>query len=77
MVSNLCSQDGQNSGDNVFEGLPVGKEEAFLFPQFLASHDFSANSTRRTRGHGIVFRTSLAQFVYYFHSFHQFDNFAA
>ena len=36
----------KNSGDNVFKGIKVGPEEASLFSQFLAAHDFSANSRR-------------------------------
>lgn len=34
------------SGDNVFEGIPVGPGEASLFNQFLSAHDFAANSRR-------------------------------
>jgi integrase/recombinase XerC len=34
------------SGDNVFDGIPVGPDEATLFRQFLAAHDFSANSRK-------------------------------
>jgi integrase/recombinase XerC len=36
----------KNCGDNVFDGLPVGTEEALLFSQFLDAHDFSADSRR-------------------------------
>jgi site-specific recombinase XerD len=36
----------KNSGDNVFDGIPVGQDEAALFAAFLAGHDFSANSRR-------------------------------
>lgn len=36
----------KNSGDKVFAGIRVGPEEAALFNQFLAAHDFSANSRR-------------------------------
>ena len=36
----------KNSGDNVFKGIQVGTDVASLFGQFLASHDFSANSRR-------------------------------
>jgi site-specific recombinase XerD len=46
MPSNLRPQDRQNCGDNVFKGIPVGKEEATLFSRFLADHDFSVNSRR-------------------------------
>src|SRR5688500_14746952 len=34
------------SGDNVFEGIPVGKDEASLFARFLAEHDFSPHTRR-------------------------------
>jgi site-specific recombinase XerD len=33
----------KNSGDNVFEGIPVGSNEASLFRQYLAAHDLAAN----------------------------------
>jgi len=46
MPSNFRSQDRQNSGDNVFDGIPVGKEEPGLFAAFLDGHDFSTNSRR-------------------------------
>ena len=36
----------QNSGDNVFQNVPVGKEEATLLGQFLAEHDFAANTRK-------------------------------
>jgi integrase/recombinase XerC len=36
----------KNSGDNVFEGIPVAKQEATLFQQYLAAHDFAANSRK-------------------------------
>jgi site-specific recombinase XerD len=36
----------KNWGDNVFQGIRVGSEEASFFGQFLAAHDFSANSRR-------------------------------
>lgn len=34
------------SAENVFDGIPVGPDEASLFNQFLAAHDF-ASGTRR------------------------------
>ncbi len=46
MPSDLRPEGGQNSGDKVFEGIPVGREEAARFTAFLDSHDFSANSRR-------------------------------
>lgn len=36
----------KNSGDKVFDGIPVGPEEPGLFDQFLAASDFSANTRR-------------------------------
>src|SRR5579875_765154 len=46
MASDFRPEGGQNSGDNVFEGIPVGQEEGALFAAFLAGHDFSPNSRR-------------------------------
>lgn len=40
----------KNSGENVFDDIPVGKDETALFNQFLDGHDF-AKGTRR----GFVF----------------------
>ena len=36
----------KNSGDNVFSGIPVGKEEASLVSQFLAAHDHAENTRK-------------------------------
>jgi len=36
----------KNSGDNVFDGIPVGKREASLFGAFLAAHDFGRHTRR-------------------------------
>jgi integrase/recombinase XerC len=36
----------KNSGDNVFDGIPVAKDEPSFFNQFLAAHDFSANTRK-------------------------------
>lgn len=46
MLSNLRPEDSQNRGDNVFDGISVGKEEPTLFSAFLDDHDFSSNSRR-------------------------------
>ena len=35
-----------NSGDNVFDGIPVAKDEVALFGQYLAAHDFAPNTRR-------------------------------
>ncbi len=36
----------KNRHDNLFEGIPVGKEEASLLVRFLDDHDFAAESRR-------------------------------
>jgi site-specific recombinase XerD len=36
----------KNSGDNVFEGIRVGKDEASMFSAFLDRHDFSPHTRR-------------------------------
>lgn len=36
----------KNCGDNVFEGIPVGKTEAVLFNQYLDGQDFCRNTRR-------------------------------
>jgi site-specific recombinase XerD len=36
----------KNWGDNVFEGIPVAKDQASLFGQFLTAQDFSPNTRR-------------------------------
>ena len=36
----------KNSGDNVFDSIPVGKNEAFRLNQFLDSHDFAENTRK-------------------------------
>jgi site-specific recombinase XerD len=36
----------KNWGDNVFDGIPVGDQEASFFNQFLAAHDFSSHTRR-------------------------------
>lgn len=49
----------KNSGDNVFSGIPVGRNEAALFEQFLASHDFSLHTRR-------AFRQDVRKFARWF-----------
>jgi site-specific recombinase XerD len=46
MVSNSSPQDRQNSGDNVFGGIPVGKDEPSLVADFLAAHDFAPDTRK-------------------------------
>lgn len=36
----------KNTGDNVFDGIPVGSEEGALFARFLDTNDFADNSRR-------------------------------
>jgi hypothetical protein len=36
----------KNSGDKVFQGIPVGSDVASLFGQHLAAHDLAANSRK-------------------------------
>jgi integrase/recombinase XerC len=36
----------KNWGDSVFDGIPVAKDEATLFGQYLAGHDFAAETRR-------------------------------
>ena len=46
MMSDFRPEGRQNSGDNVFAGIPVGKEEASLFTGFLNAHDFAPDTRR-------------------------------
>jgi len=46
MASHSSPEGRQNSVDNVFAGIPVGREEASLFGQFIASNDLAENSRR-------------------------------
>jgi integrase/recombinase XerC len=64
MASNFRSQGGQNSGDNVFKGIPVGKEEAAYFTAYLDGHDFSKNSRR-------AFTQDIRKFAAWFSSANQ------
>ena len=36
----------KNSGDNVFDRLPVAKDEAAHFSEYLDGHDFAAETRR-------------------------------
>jgi integrase/recombinase XerC len=36
----------ENSGDNVFSTIPVGKDEPVLLGQFIAQHDFAPNTRK-------------------------------
>jgi len=58
-VSNLRPDRRQNSGDNVFQGIPVGKAEASLFAQFLDANDVSTNTRR-------AFRQDVRKFARWF-----------
>lgn len=46
MVSAFRSEDGRDRGDNVFDGIPVGKDEPSLVGRFLAAHDFAPHTRR-------------------------------
>ena len=46
MVSNSCPEGRENSGDNVFDGIPVAGGVASLFAQYVAGHDLAPNSRR-------------------------------
>lgn len=46
MVSKSRPEGRQNSGDNVFAGVPAGRKEPGLFGQFIDSLDLAANSRR-------------------------------
>ncbi|RCS47803.1 integrase [Bremerella cremea] len=45
-MSDSRTEGRHNSGDNVFDNIPVGKDEARLFGEYLDSSDLSANSQR-------------------------------
>jgi site-specific recombinase XerD len=45
-MSDLRPERRQNSGDNVFAGIPTGKKEPTLFAEFIDSLDLAANSRR-------------------------------
>jgi integrase/recombinase XerC len=49
MPSKSSSEGRQNSGDNVFVGVPTGRAEAKLFAAFLNSLDLAENSRRAMR----------------------------
>lgn len=46
MLSNFCPQDRENTGDNVFEGLPIADGEADLVKAFLNANDFASDTVR-------------------------------
>jgi site-specific recombinase XerD len=46
MLSDFRPEAGQNSADNVFRNVPIGPNEASLFSDFLAGHDFAAHTQR-------------------------------
>lgn len=49
----------KNSGDSVFDGIPVGPEEGALAARFLADHDFAADTRR-------AFMNDLRKFARWF-----------
>jgi integrase/recombinase XerC len=46
MLSNSCPEERRDSPDNLFSGIPVGKDEASLATRFLDDHDLSPHSRR-------------------------------
>ena len=46
MMSNSCPEGRQNSRDNLFRSISVGKDEASLVVRFLDDHDLSPHSRR-------------------------------
>ena len=46
MLSNFRQQARQNSADNVFRGMSVGKEVESLFASFINAHDFSVDTRK-------------------------------
>jgi site-specific recombinase XerD len=46
MLSNSCPEERQNWRDNLFDGIPVGREEASFVIEFLDDHDLSPHSRR-------------------------------
>lgn len=61
MVSDSCSESGQNSADNVFRNTPVGGDEVALYKQFINSCDLSANSRR-------AISNDIRKFAWWFHN---------
>jgi len=59
MMSDSCSEGRHNSGDNVFEGVPVAPQEPGLLGRFLSSHDLSPHTVR-------AIRFDLRKFAEYF-----------
>lgn len=49
MFTNSSPEGRQNWDDNVFAGLPVGKEESSLVAAYLNGHDFSDHTRRAIR----------------------------
>lgn len=46
MVSDLRPEGGRDRGDNVLDGIPVGKAEPSLVTGFLTAHDFAPHTRR-------------------------------
>ena len=59
MMSDSCSEGRHNSGDNIFEGVPVAPQEPGLVGRFLSSHDLSPHTVR-------AIRFDLRKFAEYF-----------
>lgn len=61
MMSESRPEDRKNSGDNVFQGIPVAGDEPALFVQFLDAHDLALNSRK-------AFANDMRKFAIWFHS---------
>ena len=46
MISDSRPEGRKNTGDNVFQSIPVAGDEAALFAQFLDAHDLALNSRK-------------------------------
>ena len=58
-MSNSRPEGRQNWPDNVFEGLHIGSEEAYLVAAYLAGHDFSPHTRK-------AIKNDLRKFVRWF-----------
>ena len=59
MLSDFCREERRNRGDSVFGDIPVGQGQADLFDQFLADHDFAADTRK-------AFRQDMRKFARWF-----------
>ena len=59
MVSTSCPEGRKNSGDKVFDGIPVGPDEPGLVLSFIENNDFSIQTRR-------AFSSDLRKFARWF-----------